>query len=72
MATQPRPLGYKAKAQVSIAAEHLRNGQKLIADGLRLSDRNPDTAAEHFRYAQRLMVFAENILLRLQLGDFTD
>lgn len=54
------------------AAEHLRNGQKLISDGLRLSDRNPDTAAEHFRDAQRLMMAAENILLRLELGKFDD
>lgn len=72
MATQPRPLGYKARAQVRIAAEHLRHGQRLIADGLRLSDRHPDTAAAHFRDAQGLMVLAENILLRLQLGEFGD
>lgn len=72
MPTQPRPLGYKAKRQVSIAAELLRHGQRLIADGLRLRDRHPDTAAAHFRDAQQQMVLAENILLRLQLGEFAD
>lgn len=72
MATQPRPLGNKARAQVRIAVDHLRHGQRLIADGLRLRDRHPDTAAAMFDDAAERMVLAENILLRLQLGEFTD
>lgn len=72
MPTQPRPLGNKAKRQVEIAAEHLHHGQRLITNGLRLADRDPDTAAAHFRDARELMVMAENILLLLQLGRFTD
>ncbi len=72
MATRPRPLGYRAAQQVGIAISHLRNGQRLISDGLVLRDRHPDTAAAHFEHAAGLMVLAENILLRLQLGDFAE
>lgn len=72
MATQPRPLGYKAKRQVEFAVSHLRRGQQLVERGLHLMDRDPDTAAEHFSDAHKSMVVAENILLRLQLGDFED
>ena len=72
MATQPRPLGNKARAQVEIAGEHLRNSRLLIADAIRLSDRHPDTAAAHIERADKLILVAENILLLLRLGKFAD
>lgn len=72
MATRPRPLGNRAKSQVEIATDLLHHGQELIAEGLTLMDRNPDAAAALFLKAAQLSTTAENILLYLQLGRFTD
>ncbi len=72
MPTRPRPLGNKAKQQVSIASAHLSHGAGLITEGLRQMDRHPDTAARQFRDARERMTMAENILLKLQLGEFSE
>lgn len=57
---------------MNIATHHLYHAARLIDAGLPLIDRKPDEAAEHFRDARRFQTLAENILLRLQLGEFAD
>jgi hypothetical protein len=72
MPTRPRPLGNKAKKAVKQATHHARIAANLLTDALRNQDRRPDTAATQVQDARFYLAQIENLLIRLERGEFAD
>jgi hypothetical protein len=70
MPTKPRPLGNKAKRATRTAIQHARIAANLLTDALRNQDRRPDTMAAQLRDARFYLSQIENLLLRLESGEF--
>lgn len=71
MPTQPRPLGNKAKRQVEQAEALIRQSNDLLTGARQNLDRRPDTAMAQIDRAMARNLQAENLLVRLRAGDFT-
>jgi hypothetical protein len=70
--TKPRPLGNRAAELVDQALRHLRYSREQLATAERKQDRHPDSATLLRIQADRAIVEAENLILRVRTGQYEE